>query len=115
MHPGDKDRNALALSNLCFAHIARSLDHAAYRVADNPTVRRTDLGRWQHEPPIRLIMPRLRAERSTARFAREFSVCRQIGGPHIMLKPPLMLITWPVIQPQWSEARSATVGAMSAG
>ena len=32
-----------------------------------------------------------------------------------MLKPPLMLITWPVIQPLRGEASSATIGATSSG
>ncbi len=39
---------------------------------------------------------------------------RQDAGHHTMLKPPLMLITWPVIQPECFDASSATIGAMSA-
>ena len=35
--------------------------------------------------------------------------------PQTMLKPPLMLITWPVIQPLCGEASSATIGATSSG
>ena len=37
------------------------------------------------------------------------------SAPHTMLKPPLMLTTWPVIQAPASEARSDTIGATSEG
>jgi len=44
----------------------------------------------------------------------------QIGAQHArllqtMLKPPLMLSTCPVIQPECGDANSVTIGAMSPG
>ena len=36
------------------------------------------------------------------------------AGAYTMLKPPLMLMTWPVIQPPPAEASRVTNGATSA-
>ena len=40
---------------------------------------------------------------------------QHVDPPQTMLKPPLMLITCPVIQPACGEASNVTIGATSSG
>ena len=61
------------------------------------------------------LLPRARAWRSSSSGIGAIrSVC-SIRLHQTMLKPPLMLSTWPVIQPLCGEASSATIGATSSG
>src|SRR5204863_6167923 len=54
--------------------------------------------RVQHRISVRIIMV-------------SFQPC--LNSPQTMLKPPLMLSTWPVIHPLRGEASIATIGATS--